>query len=169
MKGVSQWQTLQNRQSQRRLVQSHDIGFHSLPATPPLSTPTRWQGSSQTAQTTLPTLGGAPSAQDMRIDGRDLSPLLLHGQSLPETPFFYYRGDKLAACRIGEWKAHFFTQAGYGQPNAEQHDPPLLFHLGLDPSEKRNVAAEHPDVIARIQSAVKAHQSYVVPGKPQLQ
>ena len=114
-------------------------------------------------------LGGAPSAQDVRIDGRDLSPLLLHGQSLPETPFFYYRGDKLAACRIGEWKAHFFTQAGYGQPNAEQHDPPLLFHLGLDPSEKRNVAAEHPDVIARIQSAVKAHQSAVVPGKPQLQ
>ena len=88
---------------------------------------------------------------------------------LPETPFFYYRGDQLAACRIGEWKAHFFTQAGYGQPNAEQHDPPLLFHLGLDPSEKRNVAAEHPDVIARIQSAVKVHQSAVVSGKPQLQ
>jgi arylsulfatase A len=114
-------------------------------------------------------LGGAPSGQDVRIDGRDLSPLLLHGQSLPETPFFYYRGDKLAGCRIGEWKAHFFTQAGYGQPEPEQHDPPLLFHLGLDPSEKRNVAAEHPDVIARIQSAVKAHQSAVVPGKPQLQ
>jgi arylsulfatase A-like enzyme len=113
-------------------------------------------------------LGGAPSAQDVRIDGRDLSPLLLRGQSLPETPFFYYRGDKLAACRIGEWKAHFFTQAGYGQPNAEQHDPPLLFHLGLDPSEKRNVAAEHLDVIARIQSAVKAHQSTIVPNQPQL-
>jgi arylsulfatase A len=113
-------------------------------------------------------LGGAPSAREVLIDGRDLSPLLLRGKSLPETPFFYYRGDKLAACRIGEWKAHFFTQAGYGQPKPEQHDPPLLFHLGVDPSENRNVAAEHPDVIARIRSSVKAHQSAVVPGEPQL-
>ena len=30
-------------------------------------------------------LGGAPSAQDVRIDGQDLSPLLLHGQ---EQEFF---------------------------------------------------------------------------------
>jgi arylsulfatase A len=114
-------------------------------------------------------LGGAPSPRNVPIDGRDLSPLLLRGKSLSETPFFYYRGDKLAACRVGEWKVHFFTQAGYGQEKPEQHDPPLLFHLGLDPSEKRNVATEHPDVIARIRSIVNAHQSALVPGKPQLQ
>ena len=114
-------------------------------------------------------LAGAPAARDSVIDGRDLSPLLLRGKVLPETPFFYYRGDKLAACRIGEWKAHFFTQAGYSQATAEQHEPPLLFHLGLDPSEKRNVAAEHHDVIARIQSAVQTHRSALVPGKPQLE
>ncbi|MBS0204989.1 MAG: sulfatase [Planctomycetes bacterium] len=113
-------------------------------------------------------LGGAPFPQDTTIDGRDLSPLLLHGQSLPDVPFFYYRGDKLAACRIGDWKAHFFTQTGYGQPKPDIHEPPLLFHLGVDASEKRNVAADHPDVIARIQAAVQAHQSGVVPGEPQL-
>jgi arylsulfatase A len=113
-------------------------------------------------------LGGGPSARNVPIDGRDLSPLLLRGKTLPETPFFYYRGDKLAACRVGEWKAHFFTQTGYGQAKPEQHDPPLLFHLGLDPSEKRNVATEHPDVIARIRSIVNAHQSALVPGEPQL-
>jgi hypothetical protein len=30
------------------------------------------------------------------------------------------------------------------------------------------VAAQHADVIAKIQAAVKQHQSGVVPGKPQL-
>ena len=126
------------------------------------------QASTMDLFTTALALGGAPSPQNVMIDGRDLSPLLLRHQPLAETPFFYYRGDKLAACRLGPWKAHFFTQTGYGQSQPEQHDPPLLFHLGHDPSEKRNVAAEHLDVIARLQAAVKAHQSGVVPGEPQL-
>jgi arylsulfatase A-like enzyme len=102
------------------------------------------------------------------LDGVDLSPLLFESQSLPQRPFFYYRGDQLFACRLGQWKAHFKTQTGYGQPKPEMHEPPLLFHLGRDPSEKRDVAAEHPEVIAQIQEAVQAHQAGVVPGEPQL-
>ena len=34
-------------------------------------------------------------------------------------PYFFYRGTELFACRLGEWKAHFRTQSGYGQPKAE--------------------------------------------------
>ena len=113
-------------------------------------------------------LAGAPLPKDVTIDGRDLSPLLLQGQPPVEAPFFYYRGDRLAACRIGPWKAHILTQTGYGEPNPEAHDPPLLFHLGRDPSEKRDVAAEHPEVIARIRAALRAHTAGVVPGEPQL-
>jgi hypothetical protein len=63
--------------------------------------------------------------------------------------------------RGGEWKTHFQTQTGYSGPKAEPHEPPLLFHLGLDPSEKRNVAADHADVVARIQAAVEAHRATV--------
>lgn len=118
--------------------------------------------------TTALVLGGAEPPADRIIDGRDLSPLLFRGEPLPETPFFYYRGDKLAAVRVGEWKAHYFTQSGYGQPQPELHDPPLLFHLGLDPSEKRNLAAEHPDVIEKLVAATAAHRANLVPGEPQL-
>lgn len=109
------------------------------------------------------------SLPKVTIDGRDLTPLFLQGKAPAETPFFYYRGDKLAACRLGPWKAHFYTQTGYGQPNPEQHDPPLLFHLGVDPSEKRNVADKNPDVLARIRATVEAHTAGVVPSEPQLQ
>jgi arylsulfatase A-like enzyme len=120
----------------------------------------------------LPTaaaLAGAELPTDRTLDGLDLSPVLFAGKSLPKRPFFYYRGDKLMACRIGEWKAHFMTQTGYGQPLEETHDPPLLFHLGIDPGESRNVAGEHSDVLEEIQAAVQAHRSALVPGKPQLQ
>jgi arylsulfatase A len=114
-------------------------------------------------------LAGVKPPANVALDGLDLAPLLFGAQPLPERPFFYYRGDQLFACRWGEWKAHFKTQDGYGQPKPEIHEPPVLFHLGRDPSEKRNVAAAHADVLARIQEAVQAHQSTIVPGIPQLQ
>ncbi|MBE0544508.1 MAG: sulfatase [Verrucomicrobia bacterium] len=120
----------------------------------------------------LPTalaLAGTPAPNGVTLDGTDLSPLLFESKTLPQRPFFYYRGDQLFACRLGEWKAHFKSQTGYGQSKPETHEPPLLFHLGHDPSEKRNVAADHADVLAQIQQAVKAHQTTVVPGAPQLQ
>ena len=103
------------------------------------------------------------------IDGRDMTSLLCHGTLLIEAPFYYYRGDTLAACRLGPWKAHFMTQPGYGPGKPESHDQPLLFHLGSDPSEKRNVAAENSEVVARIQAAVAIHRASVILGEPQLQ
>jgi arylsulfatase A len=102
------------------------------------------------------------------LDGNDLGPLLFERKPLPERPFFYYRGNEIFACRLGEWKAHFQTQTGYGKPTPERHEPPLLFHLGRDPSEKRDVAARHADVLARIQAAVEAHRATVVPVAQQL-
>ena len=119
--------------------------------------------------TVLAMAGVAPPAGTV-LDGVDLSPLFFDGAALPERPFFYYRGDQIFACRLGEWKAHFKTQDGYGQATPEVHDPPapLLFHLGRDPSEKRDVAGRHPDVVAAIRAAVAAHVKGVVPGAPQL-
>ncbi len=119
----------------------------------------------------LPTalaLAGAPAPKGVTLDGTDLAPLLFEAKPLPQRPYFYYRGDQLFACRLGEWKAHFQTQTGYGPAKAEAHEAPLLFHLGRDPAEKRNVAADHADVLAQIQEAVRTHQSGVVPGVPQL-
>ncbi len=113
-------------------------------------------------------LAGASLPTDRIIDGIDLRPLLLESKPLPERPFFYYRGANLAACRVGMFKAHFFTQTGYGQGKRELHDPPVLFHLARDPGERHNIAAQHADVIAAIQTEVHRHQEKLIPGKPQL-
>ncbi len=113
-------------------------------------------------------LAGVAMPQDRPLDGIDLSPLLLDGKALPKRPYFFYRGDELFACRLGEWKAHFQTQAGYGQNGPEAHEPPLLFQLGRDPSKRFNIATNHPSVLAEIRAAVKTHEAALVRGEPQL-
>jgi arylsulfatase A-like enzyme len=114
-------------------------------------------------------LAGVPRPAGVTLDGLDLGPLLFEGRALPERPFFYYREQEVFACRLGDWKAHFVTKgAGRGGPARADHDPPLLFHLGRDPSERFDVAAEHPEVVARLRDAVAAHRSGMVPGAPQL-
>lgn len=112
-------------------------------------------------------LAGAASPPGVALDGVDLGPLLFEAKPLPRRPFFFYRGEQLFACRLGDWKAHFKTQTGYGQPQPATHEPPLLFNLALDPSEKRDVANGNPDNLEQIREAVQTHQAVVVPGPPQ--
>lgn len=116
---------------------------------------------------TLLTLAKAPLPSDRVLDGQDISPLLFNGTALPERPFFYYRGTRVAAVRIGEFKAHFFTQTGYGGAKPVEHNPPVLHHLGRDPSEKFDIAAKHPEIVERLIKARDEHQAAMVPGTPQ--
>lgn len=118
----------------------------------------------------LPTfarLAGAP-VPAARLDGVDISPLLLGKGRVERDAFFYYRGDELFAARLGEWKAHFITRSGYGPDKPESHDPPLLFHLGEDVGERFDRAAEHPEVLERIARAVQRHRATLQPVRSQL-
>jgi arylsulfatase A len=99
----------------------------------------------------------------------DISPALLGTGPSPRDVMFFYRGTRLYAVRKGPFKAHFITQDAYGPGKPESHDPPLLYHLGHDPSEKYNVAEKHPDVIAEIRKLAEAHQAAMEPGEPQLE
>jgi arylsulfatase A len=51
---------------------------------------------------------------------------------------------------------HYFEQERQGSPRIER-DPPALYQLEHDPSEQYNIAADHPDVISRIQERVDRH------------
>jgi len=106
--------------------------------------------------------------KDRPLDGYDLSPALVGGKS-QRREMFYYRGFDLMAARLGPWKAHFQTQTGYGQPMQETHNPPLLFNLDVDPSERFNVAAANSEVLKEIQSLVEKHRSGMQPAKSQLE
>jgi len=114
-------------------------------------------------------LAEAPIPSDRPIDGVDLRPLLFRTGPGARQSFFYYRGTQLYAVRRGPYKAHFVTRSGYGRDAAVKHDPPLLFHLGHDPSEQYNVAALSPDVLAEITREAAQHQAGVVPAMSQLE
>jgi arylsulfatase A len=113
-------------------------------------------------------LAGAEPPRDRPIDGIDIAPLLFEQKPIARDVFIYYRGSTLYAARLGPWKAHFITRPAYGAGQPEPHDPPQLYHLRHDPSERFDVAKDHPDVIADIKAAVERHKAGVTPAPSQL-
>jgi arylsulfatase A-like enzyme len=82
------------------------------------------------------------------LDGVSVLPALLDGRAVEHPPLyweFHERGFDQAA-RIGNWKA---VRNGKGGPIE-------LYDLATDPGEKRNVAAEHPDVVKRFAEYLRA-------------
>ncbi|MGH9159015.1 MAG: sulfatase family protein [Vicinamibacteraceae bacterium] len=107
--------------------------------------------------TTSLTLAGVALPDDRIVDGVDLSAVLSGTGKSPRETMFFYRGTRLMAVRHGPWKAHFITQASYGDKSPEKHDPPLLFHLQQDPSEQYDRSKDHPEVVAQIKQLVGRH------------
>jgi hypothetical protein len=48
------------------------------------------------------------------------------------------------------------------------HETPLLYHLEHDPSEKKDLAKKHPEVIERLQVVAEAHTSTLTPVENQM-
>lgn len=113
--------------------------------------------------TTALTMADAPIPDDRRIDGVDLMPLLTGARAEVRDEVHYYRGTRLYALRKGPWKAHFITQSAYGGDEPVVHETPELYHLEHDPSERFNVAEEHPDVVAELRRLAEAQTRTVDP------
>jgi len=128
----------------------------------------RDMGATMDLYTTIVTLGGGEVPTDRVVDGLDLSPALFGQGPSPRQTMFYYRGTRLFAVRKGPYKAHFITQTGYQGDKPVEHDPPVLYHLEHDPSEKYDIAKDHPDVIADIMKEVAKHRAALKPGEDQL-
>ncbi len=104
---------------------------------------------------TVARLAGGSPPEDRVIDGKDIGDLVFGktGAKSPHTEgFFYYFMDQLQAVRLGQWKLRLlldpelegFTGKSKGKADLRLHD------LAADVGETRNVAAEHPDVVARL-------------------
>ncbi|NHF60461.1 sulfatase [Flavobacteriaceae bacterium TP-CH-4] len=126
-------------------------------------------GSTLDLFTTFSNLAGVPLPKDRVLDGFDLSPALFKNATSPRKQIFYYRGTELYAVRHEAYKLHYITEGAYGMFGKKQrHDPPLLYHLGEDPSEQFDIAGQHPEFIDSIRTLVQAHQATMVLGKDQL-
>ncbi|MFT7643147.1 MAG: arylsulfatase A [Pirellulaceae bacterium] len=111
---------------------------------------------------TIASVTGATPPKDRRLDGYDLSPTLFENEASPRKSLFYYHGEQVFAVRQGLYKAHFKTKTSYtGQKDAVIHDPPLLYHLGHDPSEKYDLAKDHAEVLEKLTALKKQHEESI--------
>ena len=115
---------------------------------------------------TIATLIGA-SLPQQPIDGVDLWPVLTqHPQAgAPHEALYFWWGRELQAVRSGRWKLHFdhkyrfVENAGAdGQPGkqTQRSQPQALYDLEADIAEANDVAADHPDVVSRLETLAEA-------------
>jgi len=117
--------------------------------------------------TTIVPLAGGTTPDDRPLDGVDLSPVLLGTGASPRDWMAFYRMGELYAYRQGQYKVHLVTEGRYGLGAARtEHDPPLLFHLGEDPGERHDLAADRPEVVADLLAAVESHRSGMTVAEP---
>jgi len=117
--------------------------------------------------TTLAQMAGAEIPRDRVIDGRDILPLLtgVPGARSPHEAFYTYMGGQLQSVRAEKWKLHLpmekpllqlgMGKLGYSVSKRESRMfgdpvPARLYDLESDIGEKQEIAAQHPEVVARL-------------------
>lgn len=139
-----------------------------------------WQGKLETGvvmdivttMDILPTflnLANIDLPSDRLYDGYDITPVLLGTGKSSRDVVFYYRDTEVFAIRKGDYKAHFITQKEYGSSERTIHNPPLLYNLSEDPSERFDISSEHPEIISEIKNILKEHNATVVEVENQLE
>jgi arylsulfatase A-like enzyme len=91
---------------------------------------------------TLVGLAGGSLAKSKPLDGMDVWPTLSQGRPSPRTEIVYNVEPYRAAIRRDQWKLVWRTVL----PESVE-----LFDIPRDPSEKTNVADQHPDVVAALE------------------
>ena len=82
-------------------------------------------------------------------DGHDLTPLWAgHTEQSPRREFLYHRGSSVQGIRVGPWKLRTI-------------DGDELFHLDRDPSERYNLAADRPAIVAQLRQRIAAYETRV--------
>lgn len=116
-----------------------------------------WPGKIKPGQTTdvpaanwdlMPTFAGIAQTNAPKTDGISLLPLLTTGAQTNRHEFLYwefYEGGFKQAARLGKWKGL------RSAPDAKLE----LYDLETDLGEKQNVAAKNPDVVAKLEAAMK--------------
>jgi len=107
---------------------------------------------------TCVTISGAKMPADREYDGADLSPVLFENSAGREPLHFYYNAEDLRAVRKGPWKLHLATNEPATGGGLSKHEPPLLYNLTVDPSEKYDVAAENPAVVSDLLGLIEQHK-----------
>jgi arylsulfatase A-like enzyme len=118
---------------------------------------------------TFVSLAGGTVPADRKIDGADISRLLLGQTKEPaREAHFYYNGYKLQAVRSGPWKLALVAQASGmgGKDIDESAKGQRLYNLDADIGEKTNVAEQNPEVVKRLKALADRMAEELCDGSP---
>ena len=97
-------------------------------------------------------LAGLTRPKGPPIDGVSLVPLL-QGRTIPDRPLFWHYphygnqgGEPSSIILRDDWKLIFYHEDGRYE----------LYHLATDPGERHDVAAQHPERVARLKAELQA-------------
>ena len=110
---------------------------------------------------TLAALGGAP-APALPLDGTDLMPYLRQQKTDAPHDYLFWRLWQVSATRHGKWKLLRLASDPL-QTERKLLAPLILIDLEADPGETTNVAADHPEITARLLQAIEAWESELAP------
>ena len=109
---------------------------------------------------TFASLAGVELNPDIKIDGKDLSPLLKgETKESPHEAWYYYKGTKLMAVRSGPWKLALEPQSigmGFSEQPGDIRTGGRLYNLDGDIGEKTDVATENPEIVQRLRKIADA-------------
>ncbi len=98
---------------------------------------------------TLAAITGATLPSDRTIDGKDIRPLMQAEKDAesPHESFFYYKRNSIEAVRSGQWKLHI---------RKDDEEMQQLYNLESDIGETENLYAQHPEIVADLQTKIDA-------------
>ena len=97
---------------------------------------------------TVLALAGATGSPDHPFDGKDIWPTLAEGQPSPHEDILINVEAFRGAIRKGNWK---LVKVALLPGKTE------LYDLSTDPSEKNNVADQHPDIVSDLEARLLAY------------
>jgi arylsulfatase A-like enzyme len=115
---------------------------------------------------TLVKLAGGSLDQKLPLDGKDIWGVLTAGQKSPHEDILINVTPGGGALRRGDWK---LVLNGNNPDNPDgkgvkkKQELVELFHLGKDPSEKTNLAAQEPERVRELRARLEAYARQAVP------
>ena len=106
---------------------------------------------------TLASAAGIDADTQFRLDGRNMLPAVIDGQTMPREKLLFFISETPFKNHVNvtafndEWKLIQRIETGFSSVDVTQ----FLFNIAEDPHEHNNLAQQHPDIVADLADEIR--------------